>query len=281
MGRSFWILDDINYLRLKLSFSSPKIIDPSKAILYRYNIPDIKVNDYLTPGVFIDYFLDNDNYKEIKLSILNEKGELINSFENNQDEEKIDEVTYDMQSSQFSTKNISKLTNKKGLNRFRWDLRHQGISRKDKKENIKGPLVKPGNYQLHLSLDNKVFSKNNLEVDKNPNSDVLDSKLIELEKFQLKLIKIINDAIQFADELIILSNDKKIIKKKSESLNEIIKDLVTEEGPYMQPMLIDQLKYLYNMVSRADQVLGKDAYNRFEELSNEFDRIRFNYKTNF
>ena len=49
----------------------------------------------------------------------------------------------------------------------------------------------------------------------------------------------------------------------------------------MQPMLIDQLKYLYNMVSRADQVLGKDAYNRFEELSNEFDRIRFNYKTNF
>ena len=30
---------------------------------------EIKVNDYLTPGVFIDYFLDNDNYKEIKLSI--------------------------------------------------------------------------------------------------------------------------------------------------------------------------------------------------------------------
>ena len=71
MGRSFWILDDINYLRSKLSFSSPKIIDPSKAILYRYNIPEIEVNDYLTPGVFIDYFLDN-NYKEIKLSIFND-----------------------------------------------------------------------------------------------------------------------------------------------------------------------------------------------------------------
>ena len=74
MGRSFWILDDINYLRFNFPFSSPKIIDPSKAILYRYNIPEIKVNDYLTPGVFIYYFLDNDNYKEIKLSILNEKG---------------------------------------------------------------------------------------------------------------------------------------------------------------------------------------------------------------
>ena len=274
MGRSFWILDDINYLRSKLSFSSPKIIDPSKAILYRYNIPEIEVNDYLTPGVFIDYFLDNNNYKEIKLSIFNEKGDLINSFENKQDVEKIDEVTYDMQSSQFSTINSSKLTIKKGLNRFRWDLRHHGISGKDKKKNIKGPLIKPGNYQIQLSLDNEVFLKNNLEVYKNPNSDVLNSKLVELEKFQLKLIKKIKEAIQFADKLVTLSNDKKISRKKSELLNEIIRDLVTEDGPYMQPMLIDQLKYLYNMVSKADQILGKDAYNRFDELINQFERLK-------
>ena len=95
-----------------------------------------------------------------------------------------------------------------------------------------------------------------------------------LEKFQLKLIKKIKEAIQFADKLVILSNDKKISRKKSELLNEIIKDLVTEDGPYMQPMLIDQLKYLYNMVSRADQILGKDAYNRFDELINQFERLK-------
>ena len=109
---------------------------------------------------------------------------------------------------------------------------------------------------------------------KNPNSDVLNSKLVELEKFQLKLIKKIKEAIQFADKLVILLNDKKISRKKSESLNEIIKDLVTEDGPYMQPMLIDQLKYLYNMVSRADQILGKDAYNRFDELINQFEKLK-------
>ena len=166
------------------------------------------------------------------------------------------------------------MTIKKGLNRFRWDLRHHGISGKDKKKNIKGPLIKPGNYQIQLSLDNEVFLKNNLEVYKNPNSDVLNSKLVELEKFQLKLIKKIKEAIQFADKLVTLSNDKKISRKKSELLNEIIRDLVTEDGPYMQPMLIDQLKYLYNMVSRADQILGKDAYNRFDELINQFERLK-------
>ena len=41
----------------------------------------------------------------------------------------------------------------------------------------------------------------------------------------------------------------------------------------MQPMLIDQFKYLYNMVTEADQVLGKDAYNRFKELSLKFEKI--------
>jgi hypothetical protein len=38
-------------------------------------------------------------------------------------------------------------------------------------------------------------------------------------------------------------------------------------------MLIDQLKYLYNMISRADQVLGKDAYNRYKELSLQLEKI--------
>ena len=41
----------------------------------------------------------------------------------------------------------------------------------------------------------------------------------------------------------------------------------------MQPMLIDQFKYLYRMVTEADQVLGKDAYDRFKELSLQLEKI--------
>ena len=41
----------------------------------------------------------------------------------------------------------------------------------------------------------------------------------------------------------------------------------------MQPMLIDQYRYLYNMVNQADQVLGKDAYDRYKELNLELERI--------
>ena len=54
--------------------------------------------------------------------------------------------------------------------------------------------------------------------------------------------------------------------------------LITKEGAYMQPMLIDQLKYLYSMITRADQVLGNDAYYRFDTLSLELEKIKKSLK---
>ena len=50
----------------------------------------------------------------------------------------------------------------------------------------------------------------------------------------------------------------------------IDKKLNTENGTYMQPMLIDQIRYLQSMLSRADQKPGKDAYDRLKELKLEF-----------
>jgi len=42
----------------------------------------------------------------------------------------------------------------------------------------------------------------------------------------------------------------------------------------MQPMLIDQIRYLQSMLSRADQKPGKDAYDRLEELKIEFNLLK-------
>ena len=50
--------------------------------------------------------------------------------------------------------------------------------------------------------------------------------------------------------------------------------LLTKDGIYMQPMLIDQLKYLQSMLSRADQKPGTDAYLRLNELKRQFDLLK-------
>jgi hypothetical protein len=50
-------------------------------------------------------------------------------------------------------------------------------------------------------------------------------------------------------------------------LEELQAELVTAEERYSQPMLIDQLLYLYRNLGRADQPPGRDAVERHAELS--------------
>ena len=268
MGRSFWILDDINFLRTKLNMSKPFLVKPSKAIRYRYKIPRVKVNDYLESGVFIDYNLDKNNYENISISFFNEEGKLVNSYKNGTpDKKKTSE--YNMQLNKFISIKTPKVTNKKGYNRFRWNLRHQGIENGDKK--INGPLVKPGKYKVQVSVDEQDIISEEFSVIKDPNTNISQNTLIELEEFQLNLLGKIKQSIQLANEL---KSKKKIKKNKLKTLNLTLGLLETKEGTYMQPMLIDQLRYLYNMVTKADQVLGKDAYDRYKELNLQLERIK-------
>ena len=50
-------------------------------------------------------------------------------------------------------------------------------------------------------------------------------------------------------------------------------ELKDAEVIYPQPMLTRQLSYLYNMINTADQAPGKEAEDRYEELSNHLQRI--------
>lgn len=44
------------------------------------------------------------------------------------------------------------------------------------------------------------------------------------------------------------------------------RELVTESRRYSRPMLVDQLRYLYRNLTRADQEPGLDAVNRYHQL---------------
>ena len=63
-------------------------------------------------------------------------------------------------------------------------------------------------------------------------------------------------------------------KKKNKILNLVSEELNTQEGTYMRPMLIDQIRYLQAMLSRADQRPGNDAYLRLNELRSQFKLLK-------
>jgi hypothetical protein len=45
----------------------------------------------------------------------------------------------------------------------------------------------------------------------------------------------------------------------------------------MRSMLLGQLNYLLMMINRADQIPGKDAYERFDELNVMFEKLEVEY----
>jgi hypothetical protein len=272
MGRSFWIMDDIQFLRYDIDSHKPEIVKPSKAIRYRYSIPDIKINDYLKPGAFIDYYLDNGNYNDILISFFDKNGIVVNSFSNENENSK-QKKAYNMALNEFTSNNTAKVTSKRGYNRFRWNLRHKGIIENEKENNILGPLVKPGKYKVQILLDNEKKIEEEIVILKDPNSENTENDFAKTEMLQLKLLNKIREAKSIANELRGSISSKKLRKNKS-ILKEILNMLITKEGPYMQPMLIDQFIYLYNMITRADQILGNDAYYRFNTLSLELEKIK-------
>ncbi|MDA8644062.1 hypothetical protein N9L50_02070 [Flavobacteriaceae bacterium] len=273
MGRSFWIMDDIHFLRTDINLAQPALIEPIETVRYRYTLPRAKVNEYLAPGVFINYYLDNNEYKTVSISFFDEKGQLINSF-TNETKDEIDKSEYDMQLSRFTVIKTSNVTLNKGFNRFRWNLKHQGIVGKKKGKNLTGPLVKPGTYKVQITLDGQQTLTDEIVVLKDPKTDTSEIALGELEDFQLKLLDKIGEVNQLAEEMKTSIAKIKSKKRKTALLQSTLEQLETQEGTYMQPMLIDQLRYLYSMTTRADQILGQDAYDRYAELSAQFDEIK-------
>ena len=60
-------------------------------------------------------------------------------------------------------------------------------------------------------------------------------------------------------------------------LSKLEEELVTKEGPYQKPMLIDQLNYLKSLLDQADQRPGKDVYDRYDELKTLAEKIFLAY----
>ena len=80
MGRSFWIMDNIHYLR-NFEFSADEVLYPV-ANTIRYRNRPLKSNhvSYPQPSVQIDYNIDNDKVKDILINFTNSDGEIVNSF---------------------------------------------------------------------------------------------------------------------------------------------------------------------------------------------------------
>lgn len=293
MGRSFWVLDNISTLRqdaFQDSASDAVVFKPKDTIRYRqvYKARDDGVPHFPAPAVVIDYRLPDEVPETIRLDILDANGGVVNSYESvaeAAEEENVTEVVEDMNLSQERIIADESLSNKPGMNRFRWNMKHLGAWHEEDDKRFKaGPLAKPGSYAARLTAGDDV-SEQSFDLIVDPRVLQQGTSLADISAqvdLSLQLVDLLSEArkleIQLADEQENLEGKGDVISDaEQQRLNQIdgvLEELKTDDIIYPQPMLTAQVSYLYNMINTADQAPGQEAEDRFAVLAAKFNGIK-------
>lgn len=289
MGRGFWILDNLtplHQLSEPVRAAKAHLFNPREAYRMRYRAASgADAPQFVPAGAIIDYVLADEPAGPVTLEVLDAKGNLVRGFSS----EAAGETTHPgpgMHGPTLERLGTPRLPKKGGANRFIWDLAHAGPWDADvRRGGRNGPLAVPGTYQLRLTVGDWTETRT-LEVRIDPRvaeDGVTQADLEAQLAFSLKVRDALTEAkrmvveLKGARERLARQVDEGGRDRKASgraeaalrSLEALEARMVTAEGRYMQPMLVDQLSYLYSMLTDADQKVGKDAFQRFAELQAE------------
>lgn len=294
MGRSFWILDDLSsvdevmnpWMKKEAHLFSPRI-----TFRYRYRTSSkSSVPYYPSAGVILDYYLPGIPAEDISIEVKDVQGKhvrLLTSIKPKPDKKEDSESS--MANFRPQSKPKADLDKSAGVHRYVWDMRHEGSWDKSAARSLKnGPLVAPGTYTFELRVDGKVVTQT-VEIKADPRILEAGIKQGDMEAqvaLSLNIVELQSWAKNMTNEI-----DEKMkplaarLKKKAsgktqakyDAIEKIYNQLVTPKGIYMRPMLLDQLNYLLRMINRADQIPGKDGYERFDELNVMFQKLEVEY----
>ena len=287
MGRGFWILDNITSLRdseVTQLKESPKLFKPDTTIRYRNPFASrSSFPKYPQTSVIIDYFIPEATKDKLKLEILDANNVPVATIVGDSTQLKsTTKVVEDMNLSQTFVFVNKKLSEKPGLNRFEWNLRQKGAWHKEKKHSYKyGPMVAPGSYTVKLTVGNQVLEETfEIIMDPRVAQEGISKADIETQLLlQTKVIELLSEARKLQADL--EEEVEKLEGKKAktkvarlEKVKAVLKQLKNDEGAYPQQMLVSQISYLLNMISRADQLPGQDAEQRYENLVSQLNLVK-------
>ena len=172
-GRSFWILDNITPLR-QIKVASPKetvLFTPQHAIRIRGNMntdtplpPEEPAGENPPDGAIIDYYLGNTTAL-VTLEILNEKGNVIRTFSNQDTLYTIPAVNIPL----YWIKPQQILSANQGAHRFVWDMKYNPLNIPaeypmtavihNTAPEPTAPWVMPGKYTIRLKTNNIVYNQ--------------------------------------------------------------------------------------------------------------------------
>lgn len=285
MGRSFWVLDNVKPLQeiaqglAAGAKAASGLFAPREAFRMRYAAmggTDPAEPSYPPPGAHIDYYLASEPAGEVKLEILDAAGKAIRTFSSDAPARPAASASSaagpaDEMRGPFGQRLLpTRLAKAAGMHRFVWDLRYpggEGVGRGG------APFVLPGTYQVRLSVAGTNETKP-LEVKLDPRLALDGITVADLEEqleLQLKLGEAMAQGRRAAARLREAREKQSGDAEAVRRLRALEARLVTAGGSYPQPMLIDQLANVARMIGQADQKVGRDAFQRYEDLKQQLD----------
>ncbi len=163
-GRSIWLLDDLTPIRetsaeVEASDAHLFTLRPARRFRYHGGPRDVYGGENPPPGAAIHYFLKEEGEEAIGLRILLPDGTEVRAYTS---EEVAPEDPEDAPDA-YSRKPPA-LPKEKGVNRFVWDLRHQGAMRIPRAEidmgdPSVGPMAIPGDYLVELRVGERTLTR--------------------------------------------------------------------------------------------------------------------------
>jgi len=293
MGRSFWIMDNLYSLHQLVESKNnleTTLFKPADTYRFRYRGTGASdVPNYTYPSVIIDYYIHKKPEKNITLEIMNSTSDVIRKYTSDvQSGNRNREQDQDMAFSFFMRRSAPQLSSDPGTNRFQWDLQHEGAWDANPGRSYRnGPTAAPGEYNVRLTVDGEVFTQSFYLLPDPRLEGVSIEDMKTQETLALRVRDLLSESKQLADQInqrrenlakLLEKQKDDRLKKEDDELKLFEAQLLTEEGPYMTPMLIDQISYLASMLDRADQMPGKDAYERYDELRKQLHDIQASFK---
>ncbi|HUE89643.1 MAG TPA: hypothetical protein VMO26_26505 [Vicinamibacterales bacterium] len=298
MGRSLWIMDNVTPLQ-QLAATSPTLetahlFQPRETIRYRHsaNAGGNGEPKYPPPGVHIDMWFKDAPTADTRLEILDARGQVIRGF--GLGAAPAPGPAQEMRATFRGAGGVSSIRREAGMQRFNWDMRHPGPwTAATPQGGGGGPMVVPGKYSVRLTAGGQTQTRSfELKVDPRVTRDgVTQTDLEEQITFLLRVRDTISDARRLQQSI------EQAMKKAgvpavgpavpgstpgqltfAHPLQSLWARVADQGGIYPQPMLISQLSNVNRMAGQADQKIGRDAYDRFNDLVKELQALHAEFK---
>ena len=304
-GRSFWILDDLNFVReMKEKVEEPTLYTPEEVILGNWYSP---MNGSITnfdgtddfagvnpaSGMVLYYQLPETmtDSTELTLQIHDSKGNLVQTFSSKKDE--------DFKSYAGGPSPEPVLSAKKGMNRFVWNLSYPtmpGVEGAYIEAGYAGHKAIPGEYKLTLSSDLGTAENTGI-ITKNPLYEITETDYLEYHEFMLsmeqtltQMHQMVNTEMEYQKQLSSFLDKIKENEKYASLYSEgqkLLKELKTWDESMIQrkSKAYDDVEnfpnkftanymYLINQSESSIPKINKGSKDRRAELEKEWEQLK-------